>query len=75
MATASVTRFAFRQARRGVSLFDSDRKSGAISYATVRDWMRLEQDGIKVRCRAVTTTLFARLYLADCLSTASAAKV
>ncbi len=31
----------------------------------VRDWMRLEQNGVKVRSRAVTTTLFARLFLAD----------
>jgi hypothetical protein len=31
----------------------------------VRDWLRLEEQGVKVRCRALTTTLFARLFLAD----------
>ena len=31
----------------------------------VSAWMRLEQAGVKVRCRALTVTLFARLFLAD----------
>jgi hypothetical protein len=30
-----------------------------------RDWMRLEEEGLKVRSRALTTTLFARLCVAD----------
>ena len=32
---------------------------------TVEHWRRLESDGFKVRTRALTTTLFARLCLAD----------
>jgi hypothetical protein len=33
--------------------------------ATVAAWLRLEQYGLKVRSRALTNTLFARLFLAD----------
>jgi hypothetical protein len=33
--------------------------------ATVAAWLRLEQCGLKVRSRALTNTLFARLFLAD----------
>ncbi len=32
---------------------------------TVADWMNLERRGWKVRCRALTTTLFARVFLSD----------
>ena len=32
---------------------------------TEREWPRLEAEGFKVRTRALTTTLFARLFLAD----------
>lgn len=32
---------------------------------SVSQWMRLEANGFKVRTRALTTTLFARLFLAD----------
>jgi hypothetical protein len=33
--------------------------------ALVREWQRLEQHGFKIRSRALTNTLFARLFLAD----------
>ncbi len=38
---------------------------GVDAEAAIRDWRRLREEGWKFRSRALTTTLYARLFLAD----------
>jgi hypothetical protein len=53
---------------RGVQLFADDQPIAELAgepRAWASSWKGLEKDGIKVRTRALTTTLFSRLLLAD----------
>jgi hypothetical protein len=44
---------------------DSRKRLGTDRQALVRDWRDLEAQGYKLRSRALTTTLYARLFLGD----------
>lgn len=59
------SRLFVRREESGLALRLGHESAPVLGGDMVRAWQTLEAEGIKVRCRALTTTLFTRLFVAD----------